>query len=186
MELNGEEKKIQALFSGLKTTDEQTAPLFARTWKRAQIAPRRARVFSFALAGLAMLLFGALVSFALWSRYSAGSLPTNVATAKPPKVVNSTRTSNPVTNPPPTSDPHKPAPPRRNVAKTPRQRITPRHDAVEIADNRKLAQNAKAISDWQSPTADLLNSSSDELFSSLPQLNENASELKSFLPSRPN
>jgi hypothetical protein len=80
---------------------------------------------------------------------------------------------------------NKPSPPRRNVAKAPRQRINSRHN-LELADNRKLAQNAKAISDWQSPTADLLNSSSDELFSSLPQLNENASELKSFLPSRPN
>ena len=185
MELSGKEKKIQALFSELKTADEQTAPLFARTWNRAQIAPRRSRVFSFALAGSAILLFGALVSFALWSRYSAGSLPTNVAKENAPKVVNSTPTSNPVTNPT-TSGSDKPAPPRRNIAKSPRQRINARHDFAEIADNRKLAQNAKAISDWQSPTADLMNSSSDELFSSLPQLNENASELKSFLPSRPN
>ena len=185
MELSGEEKKIRALFSELKTADELKAPLFARTWNRAQIAPRRTRVFSFALAGVAMLLFGALVSFALWSRYSAGPLPTNVTTANPPEVVNPAP-PHPVINPTPTSDPNKPAPPRRNIAKSPRPRITPRQNAAELADNRKLAQNAKAISNWQSPTADLLNSSSDELFSSLPQLNENASEMKSFLPNRPN
>ena len=181
MESSGEEKKIQALFSELKTADEQIAPLFARTWNRARIAPRRMRVFGVALAGVAMLLFGSLVSFALWSRYSPGPLPTNVTIANPPMVVK----PHPVIDPTPTVDTNKPAPPRRKLAKSPRRSITARQDAAELADNRKLAQDAKAISDWQSPTADLLNSSSDELFS-LPQLNENASEMKSFLPSRPN
>jgi hypothetical protein len=185
MESSGEEKKIQALFSELKTADEQIAPVFARTWNRAQIVPRRMRVFGFALTGVAMLLLGALVSFALWSRYSAGPLPTNVTIAYPPRVVNPSP-PHPVINATPTWDTHKPAPPRRNVAKSPRQSSAARRDAVELADNRKLAQNAKAISNWQSPTANLLTSSSDELFSSLPQLNENASELKSFLPNRPN
>ena len=57
---------------------------------------------------------------------------------------------------------------------------------VQLAANRKLTREAKAITDWESPTSALLSSSSDELFSSLPQLNENANGLQSFLPSRPN
>ena len=52
--------------------------------------------------------------------------------------------------------------------------------------NRTLTQEAKAISDWESPTSALLTSPSDSLFSSLPQLNENANGLQSFLPTRPN
>ena len=46
MELSGEEKKLQALFSELKTADEETAPQFARVWNRAALKPRRAFVFN--------------------------------------------------------------------------------------------------------------------------------------------
>jgi hypothetical protein len=41
MELVGEEKKIQALFSELRLADEQAAPSFAGVWNRAQL--RRGR-----------------------------------------------------------------------------------------------------------------------------------------------
>jgi hypothetical protein len=67
-----------------------------------------------------------------------------------------------------------------------RNRTTVRRNSIQLAANRKLTQDAKAITDWESPTSALLSSPSDELFSSLPQLNENANGLQSFLPSRPN
>src|SRR5207237_2015523 len=54
------------------------------------------------------------------------------------------------------------------------------------AETRKAEKEAKEIASWQSPTASLLSSSSDDLFKSLPQLNQNANEMKSFLPNRPN
>jgi hypothetical protein len=63
--------------------------------------------------------------------------------------------------------------------------VAPR-PAQEIAANQQLTKEAKAIASWQSPTSDLLSSPSDGLFKSLPQLNENANELKSFLPNREN
>jgi hypothetical protein len=50
----------------------------------------------------------------------------------------------------------------------------------------KLTREARAITSWQSPTSALLSSPSDEVFSSLPQLNQSASDLRSFLPSRSN
>jgi len=59
-----------------------------------------------------------------------------------------------------------------------------------LAGNRKAEQRAeqeaKQLASWQSPTASLLSSSSDSLFKSLPQLNENSTQLKSFLPNREN
>jgi gas vesicle protein len=60
-----------------------------------------------------------------------------------------------------------------------------RRQAVLMAANRKATRDAKAIESWQSPTATLLDSSSEELLKSLPQMNQSVEELKSFLPSRP-
>ena len=67
----------------------------------------------------------------------------------------------------------------------PRSRSAAQRQSLLIADN-KAAKEAKEIASWQSPTASLLSSSSDDLFKSVPQLNENANELKSFLPDREN
>ena len=58
-------------------------------------------------------------------------------------------------------------------------------NAAQLAALRRLTREAKAISDWASPTSTLLSFTGDELVTSLPQLDENASDLKSFLPSRP-
>jgi hypothetical protein len=55
-----------------------------------------------------------------------------------------------------------------------------------LAANRKAAKEAKLIANWQSPTAGLLSSSTEELFNGLPQLNENATQMKSFLPTSKN
>jgi hypothetical protein len=70
MELSGEEKKLQALFSELKAADEQTTPHFGATWNRAQIAPRRVRIFNPAFVAAALLLVFGVVAFAVWSRHS--------------------------------------------------------------------------------------------------------------------
>jgi hypothetical protein len=59
-------------------------------------------------------------------------------------------------------------------------------DALMLAANRRAAKEAQAIASWESPTAALLNSPSDNLFKSLPQLNEKSNEMKSFLQGRDN
>src|SRR5688500_10088858 len=69
MELSGEEKKLQALFSELKAADEETVPRFARVWKRATPGPRRAFVFNPAFVAAIALVLCAVVSLAVWSRY---------------------------------------------------------------------------------------------------------------------
>ena len=181
MESVGEEKKLQALFSELKVADEQMAPRFAPVWNRAGLLPRRSRAFNPAFVAAALLVC-ALVSLAVWSRYWRETQPNPVASVKvlvSPKVT----TTAPAPVAPTVAATSTPA--KENVTVR-RNRPPAQRNATQLAANRKLTREAKAMTDWESPTSALLSSSSDELFSSLPELNENASELKSFLPSRPN
>lgn len=183
----GDEKKTRALFSELKFADEHSAPSFTAVWHRAEtrsLRPRRAFNLSFAVA--TVLLICALVSLAVWSKYSQPAAPatayanvsanSDVFATVPKESTNTAATYLPVKDDPP--------PVKRRVIKS-----TARRQVLEIAAttiNSQLANEAKAIANWQSPTSDLLSSPSDGLFKSLPQLNENANELKSFLPNREN
>jgi hypothetical protein len=60
-------------------------------------------------------------------------------------------------------------------------KLAARRHAVLVAAATKTLRDAKAIASWQSPTVTLLDSPSDGLLKSLPQLNQTAEELKSFL-----
>ena len=83
MELSGEEKKLQALFSELKTAEEETAPRFARVWNGATPGARRALVFNPAFVVVTALLVCAVVSFAVWSRYRQQTEPAVVRVETP-------------------------------------------------------------------------------------------------------
>jgi len=184
MELVGEEKKIQTLFSELRLADERTAPSFSATWNRAQaraLRPRRA--FNLSFVGATALLVCALVSLALWSSHWHQSAQPSVATS-----ISSNKT-------PPTSAILTPPGNNRDTknsssagrhseasARLRANRLAARRETRLLAALRK---EATAISSWQSPTATLLSSPNDELLKSLPQLNENVNELKSFLPNKP-
>jgi hypothetical protein len=183
MESTGDEKKIRALFSELQVADEHTAPGFNAVWHRAQsrsLKPRRAFNLSFAVA--TALLICALASLAVWSKYSQPVRPVSA-------VANMSAPSDSFARRPDKSS-------QAGVTSTvkdirPPVRIRVRRSASpqqvqEVAAYRQAAKDAKAIESWQSPTADLLSSPSDGLFKSLPTLNENANELKSFLPNREN
>jgi len=184
MKLSGEEQKLQALFSEVKAADEQAAPRFATVWNRAQLAPRRMRAFTPAFVGVTALLVSALISLAVWSRYAQR------ATQQPPLAKDLQAPTTPVTiatTPATTGTPRYVTP-----SEKPRQTIASRNDKSKTrrttrlaAANRKLTQDAKTISNWQSPTSALLSSPSDGLFSSVPQFNESTNDLKSFLPNRP-
>jgi len=182
MELSGEEKKLQALFSELKGADEQAAPHFGATWNRAQIAPRRVRIFNPAFVAAALLLVFGVVAFAVWSRHSR--------TATSPQPVIATAPQNPGSTagaeapPAPTSE--TPLPQPKTAVVLSRNKTTGQRNVMLSAANRKLQKDAKSIASWTSPTSALLESPSDEIFSSLPELNQSATQLKSFLPSRSN
>jgi len=182
MELVGEEKKIQALFSELRLADEQAAPSFAGVWNRAQLRPR-ARVsplkFSFAAAAFAVLV--AVVALALWSN----SRP---QTSQPTREIAAAPVTAPVT--PGSTASHEPTGilPKQEQPRVSRNdraaRFAARQKAELLAARRAEIRDATAISSWQSPTATLLSSQNDALLNSLPQLNESVKELKSFLPNK--
>lgn len=181
MDLIGE-KRIQALFSELRLADEQRVPSFAAAWNRAQSrAYRPQRAFSLSFVAATALLVCALVSLALWSRqWQTNSKAlvnvTPVTTASPAQVVVVDKEVNP------------PTPGQKSIGSSSETRalkLATRRQSLLLTANRKAAHDAKAIANWQSPTATLLDSPSDELLKSLPQLNQTVDELKSFLPSSP-
>ena len=184
MELVGEQKRIHALFSELRLADEQTAPRFVAVWNRAQArCSRPARAFNFSFVAVTALLICALISLALWSRYSqqnarhAAAVVTGTATppAAPVRVVRNTEA-----NPPVPGDKQLRARTRFRA-----KRLAEQKRALMLAINLKAAREAKTISNWHSPTTALLKSQNDELLKSLPQLSESVDELKSFLPNTP-
>jgi hypothetical protein len=184
MELVGEQKRIQALFSELKFADEQTAPRFATVWHRAEARTARpARGFNLSFVAATALLVCALVSLALWSKYSQRTAPQN-AVAASGSTNPATAPSSPVKEAAVISPPSEREPNRRPSPSRARRLLAQRH-ALLLAANRKATRDAAAISTWESPTSALLKSQNDELLKSIPQLNENSDELKSFLPNKP-
>jgi hypothetical protein len=188
MEMVGEEKRIQALFSEVRLADAQTTPSFARVWNRAQAKTvRTQRAFKLSFVAATALLVCALVSLALWSsRWQPNRIA--IAPVTGPVVVN------PVTGTVAVNDKggnnHVTAPkvlPKRGASysKSNAIKFAARREAVLVAANKKAASEAKAIASWESPTATLLDSQSDGLLKSLPHLNQTVDELKSFLPSQP-
>ncbi len=183
MESDLEEKKIQALFSELRTADEQAVPHFGRVWNRAQSSPRRQRIFNPVFVAAAVVLVFGVVSLAVWSRMSSPAKTIQAGVTTPP--------ANPNTPPAPVVVA---TIRKRDVAQPPSNPRVKRSRTLKFAEqetalakaDEKLTREAKAITNWESPTSTLLTSSSDEIFSSLPQLNKSASDLKSFLPSRSN
>jgi len=183
MELAGEEKRIRELFSELKLQDQQTAPSFVAVRNRAQLKSfRPLRAFNLSFVAATALLVCALVSLALWTKYSQRT-QTPTAEAVTVRPIPSAGPVQAAKNPAPKqwSNEEQRSPGFRSRGLT----LAARRQSVLVAANRKAAREAKAIESWESPTSALLSSSSGDVLTALPQLNENANELKSFLPSRP-
>jgi len=182
MELIGEEKRIPALFSEARLADEQTAPSFARVWNRAQAKTYRPRkAFNLAFVAATVLLVCALGSLAWWSMRWQGNSEL-VAT------IRSAAVAAPVTiaaHPPKAPVPSADFRPATVHAKPSIMRLKPRAEDSLLAADQKATREAKAIAAWQSPTSTLLDSSSNSLLKSLPQMNQTVDEMKSFLPSQP-
>jgi hypothetical protein len=182
MELVGEGKRIQALFSELRLADEQTTPSFAGLWNRAQSKTIRAQGrFNLSFVAAVALLVCVLVSLAWWSKNwrqnsdVVATAPPRLATSPVNVGIENERVN--LAKPVPKSD--------SRSARSRALKLLSRRVALLVAANRRATREAKTITSWQSPTATLLDSQSDQLLKSLPQLNQTVDELKSFLPSQP-
>lgn len=182
MEIIGDDKRLRALYSETRFVDEQTAPSFSAVWHRAQSRAKQSRrTFTFAFASALALVIFAVATFAIWSKYSPRAETYSAfATPTAAHILIANKGNPEATSP--AIDVKYPSLPRKSRA----NKLAAQRQQLMVAENRKAEQAAKEIASWQSPTASLLSSSSDDLFKSLPQLNQNANEMKSFLPNRSN
>lgn len=157
MEWGGTEKRIQALFSELSLEDRRHVPRFDRLWTRVE-KTSPAPLFRRSWA-VAVVIIAAASSFALWPRQSQTVLniaPLEIPTPASPQVAS-------IIEPPRAHQPRK----KRSV----RQR-----------QSDSVFTEAALLSQWQSPTQSFMQSPSSVSFNSLPQLNQSAKDLESFLP----
>lgn len=165
MELAGDEKRIQALFSELSLEDESRVPAFGRLWSRAQDNKATAGIGRPVAVLVSLLLIAAVSSLAVWTWYQSTETP-NIVFQLPP-AVEATYT--------PTPEKVEPARPVR-IDTTHQKHIT-RRQAVD----RTIATEAALLSSWQSPTQQFMASPTDLALGSLPALNQSAKDLESFL-----
>jgi hypothetical protein len=186
MERAGNEKKIRALFRELKQEDEQVAPQFVGVWNRAQarstqaLSPRPSRAFKISFAVTATLLIVALCSLALWSRsWQQGRQPSSASLVIELATPVSTSDTSPLTLEPEQQRKKKLS---HRVSSTRRTRRLAARRQAELVARHAAIHEAAFISSWQSPTAMLMQSPAEDVLMSLPQLNQSAAGLQSFLP----
>jgi hypothetical protein len=171
MELDGNEKRIQALYCELSLENDSMAPQFERLWTEATLK-KRAEVASFSTAlVIAATVTAVACSIAVWSWYSLTASPPSSFVKQLPQqtIVDSPFKPNTLSLAP--ASPPVKAQPRRqkNTAR--------RRDA-----DRRTATEAAMLSNWQSPTTRFMESPTALMMNSLPQLNQSVRELESFLP----
>ena len=159
MELGGTEKRIRALFSELSVEDRTRVPRFEQLWTRVEkTGPAPLFRSSWAVTAVVVVI-AAASSFAVWSRQSQTVL--NIAPLEIP-----TRTAPQIASLVEPTRPHEPRKPRK----------------VRRRQSDNVFSEAALLSRWQSPTQNFMQSPSSVSLSSLPQLNQSAKDLESFLP----
>jgi hypothetical protein len=194
MELNGEDKRIRALFCELKREEERTSPLFAKTWNIAEAEFHRtgfswlrfqpsSNLLRFATAILVVSLV--LAATVLLPRYLR--LPRQPRQPKHDYAKQEAATGPRAISEEPPRSGKVPAtrksgkPTDRLVAI--RRSVRVKKSPVASAQPARLVNQIKqnGLSHWQSPTAKLLRSAGDELLRFVPPMNESAEEMKKFL-----
>jgi len=163
MDSAGDKKRIRALFSELSFEDQSAAPRFDELWRRAETTTPDSRLSPYLMLLASALALVALCSFALWSRYRSAQPVQIVASPTPPM-------------------PHAP---EQDKAAFATERKSPRQFQKKVAREKKIqrsVQDMAMLSKWQSPTISFLQFPVTPVFKSLPQLDQSARELESFLP----
>ena len=172
MELGGSEKRIQALFSELSLEDQNSVPQFGSLWFSAQLSSEKepASLGRPIAVLISIIVTAAACSFAVWSWDRLTVAPTLDALNRPQQgmTIEASSQSSPVKLVPVT---HPERIERSHQTNTARRRA-----------ERKIAYQAALLSSWQSPTQRYIESPTDLILSSLPQLNQSVKDLESFLP----
>jgi hypothetical protein len=163
MELDGNEKKIQALYSELRLETDAGVPSFGSVWARATIVEEREVRRPMALL-IAFSVIAIACSFAIWLWYRSPVSPVQEIAKQLPASVESSYK-------PAVDSPRPKAQPRRHH-RTIRRKNTDRWTTTEAA----------MLSSWQSPTVQFMESPTSLTLSSLPKLNQSVKDLESFLP----
>jgi len=173
MELAGDEKRIRALFSELSFEDCGQTPRFEELWRGAQVmspVPRFNKPLVFVVV-MMLVIVAAMV--ATWSRFTSTPRSVDhVHKLTPPQQI--------VTPAPP------PASESQTLALVPRRQHSHPNRQRSLARVKQtgptLQQQAAMLANWHSPTDTFMASPSASVFNSLPQLNQSAKDLESFLP----
>lgn len=173
MELDGNQKRIRALYSELQLEDQSRMPEFTHMWTRVRVIKDANRgVFGrpIAIAVSALVTFAAC-ALAVWSWYQSAPATIPSVVIKSPQVTQ-------------VLAPDRPSPIRISDDLKPEKVQPRRHRNIpgQREADRRITTNAALISSWQSPTQELMASPTGLALNSLPQLNQSAKELESFLP----
>ena len=160
MELGGDEKRIQALFSELSFEDQSCVPQFGPLWAHASAKKDTGRIFRPVAIFVSLL---ATCSLGVWTWYQS-STPNIVVELPPPVTFEAPYTPSWETLQP--------------IKLEPRRR---KHVAHRREIDRTIATEAALLSSWQSPTQGFMSSPTDLALSSIPQLDQSAKDLESFL-----
>jgi hypothetical protein len=162
MELAGDEKRIQALFSELRFEDQSMAPSFNRLWSSARTMQPQRVAFVQPLVVLGALATFAVV-FALGLRSPELTIPV-IAHVSAPLALPSVESRVQV--------PKKSGPGSYRTV----------HRRSRMNESEKIViQQAELLASWQSPTSGLMESAAGSLVNSLPELTDAAKELESYL-----
>jgi hypothetical protein len=160
MELAGDEKRIQALFSELRFEDQSIAPSFNRLWKSAQTTKPKRLLFVEPVVLLASIAI--IAALAIWARdrSSQTAFQPEVATIVP-SVASRVEAPRKLS--------------ARNRRPVQRKKVWPKES------EHVVIEQAAVLSSWQSPTNALMEFTAVTVFKSLPDLNESISDLESYL-----
>ena len=167
MEFTGDENRIQALFSELALDDQSHAPRFDKVWLRATTTAPAPIITRFVIVTAAILTAVCLIATWSWYRSSRAEQTANI----PPQFIPTTLVSR-------IQQPEQ----LLSADATELRTMHPRRLARPRQPDRAAIRQAAMLSQWQSPTNILLNSSAVSFLSSLPQLNQSARDLEQFLP----
>jgi hypothetical protein len=172
MKLNGDEKRIQQLFSDMSCDDRRRAPEFANVLAAAKSGTARSlnRAATLRLAmAVATIFVALLIVMAVIVRPSK---PQDVAPEQ--ASVPALQHAEPDTNAPSRPD----AKADSRIAS--RTHVTKRTRGRRQSDRMSFA--VKSLFAWQSPTTSLLTMPDDKLLNSLPRLGESLQMIKTYSP----